>query len=271
MLKLPEPALLVTCGIDVQLRYIAVLMMGWSEEAEGWVLDWSMVEGDPRDPGMLMGFVRALADVRFEHPAGDVPIHLVGMDSGFATDHVYRAVESAPRRAAKWVFATKGVGGRQGEPVVLPFRDDRDARGHRGYRPLPINVDGGKDEIMAMLQTKEPGRGYFHIPKRAGADFVKQLTSEEARTKFDSDGVAVGIAWKKKTADARNEALDCAVINLALWHYLRTGHWGQLLAARYGKDDGLARFRAMHPEVNIAGPRAIPKRPSWLERNEEAS
>lgn len=249
MIKAPEPVVLVTCGVDVQLRYLAVLIMGWTEEAEGWVLDWSMVEGDPREPATLMDFMGALAEIRLEHPSADVPIHAVGVDSGFATDHVYRAVLSAPKRPWRWAFATKGFGGRSGEPIVLPFHDMRDDRGHRGYRPLAINTDGGKAELMSMLQIKKPGPGYIHIPKRAGADFVKQLTSEEARTKFDADGVAVGAVWKKRSADIRNEALDCAVINLALWNYTTRSSWLQLLTARYGKEGGAERFRKMHPDA----------------------
>lgn len=245
MLSLPEHAVLVTAGVDVQLRYLAVLLMGWTVDAEGWVLDWSTIEGDPRDPQTLLQFVAAAAELRFEHAEGEVPVHLVGIDSGFATDAVYRAVASARRG---WAFATKGVGGRRGEPVVLPFQHDaRDSRGRRGPRPLLINTDGAKGELYAMLQTKEPGRGYLHIPKRAGADFVKQLTAEEERPRFDADGVAVGTVWKKKSADARNEALDCAVINLALFHSVAPLAWHRLLVQRYGPARGGALFRGAHP------------------------
>lgn len=264
MLKLPEPAVLVTCGVDVQLRYIAVLLVGWTVDAEAWVLDWSTIEGDPRDPATLMQFVAALAELTFTHEtAGEVPVHLLGIDSGFATDHVYRAVGAAPRRAWKWAHATKGIGGRSGEPVVLPFHDVRDLRGHRGPRPMLINTDGGKAELYAMLQTTNPGRGYFHIPKRAGADFVKQLTAEEERVKFDKDGVATGSAWHKKTADIRNEALDCAVINLALFHHVTLLSWHSLLVQRYGKEDGLRRFREAHPTTRVIEPARSSQSP-WI-------
>ena len=161
-------------------------------------------------------------------------------------------------------------GGR--EPIVLAVRDERDARGRRGLRPLPINVDGAKAEVMAMLQTTAPGRGYVHIPKRAGEDFVKQLTSEEQRMRFDADGVAVGAEWKKKTADGRNEGLDTFVINLALFHHVNRNSWLQLLTARHGKEDGLQRFRRMYPEAApIQGIPAPPRRPgTWLRPRREA-
>lgn len=250
---IPEPVLLVTCGIDVQLRYLAVLLMGWTPEGEAWCLDYDTVEGDPRDPALLTGFVQELGDARLPRAGGgELPIHLVGVDSGFATDAVYRAVQTAPRRAGKWVYATKGIGGLDGEPVVLPIRDERDARGRRGPRPFRINTDGAKAEVMAALTLTAPGRGYWHLPKRLGADFVKQLTSEEARTKYDRDGVAVGTEWKKR-GDVRNEALDCAVISLALFHHVRPSQWLQLLVDRHGREEGIERFRALYPGQRIHG------------------
>jgi phage terminase large subunit GpA-like protein len=264
MLTLPEPVLLVTVSVDVQLRYLAVLTMGWAADRETWVLDWQTVEGDPRDPATLLGYVRELAALRFHHPtAGDVPVNLVGIDSGFATDVVYRAVQAAPRRAAgKWVVATKGVGGREGEPIILPIRDERDAWGRRGLRPLPINTDGAKAELMAALQLTQPGRGYWHIPKRVGAGFVEQLTAEEQRMKYDADGVPVGVEWHKRTADVRNEGLDTAIIGLALFHLVRPGQWLQLLVARHGREAGLTRFRTLYPEQRHAAPRG-PRHAAW--------
>ena len=268
---LPEPVLLVTAGVDVQLRYLAVLTMGWAPDAEAWVLDWQTVEGDPRDPMLLLSFVQELAALRLEHPtAGQVPIHLAGIDSGFATDCVYRAPAAAPRRGGKWCYATKGVGGRSGEPVVLPIQDRRDLAGHRGPRPLPINTDGAKAELMAALKTTTPGRGYWHLPRRVGPDFVKQLTAEEERTKYNRDGVVIGTEWVK-APDARNEAMDCACINLALFHHMRPAQWLQLLTARYGQDDGIERFRPLYPTQRIHGvddaARTPPPLRDWLERS----
>jgi phage terminase large subunit GpA-like protein len=252
VLTLPEPVLLITVGIDVQARYLAALTVGWAPDAEAWVLDWTTIEGDPRDPATLMGYVHELDALRFQHPtAGDVAVNLVGIDSGYLTDTVYRAVRAAPRRSGTWVLATKGVGGREGEPLVLPIRDERDAWGRRGLRPLPLNTDAAKGELMAALQVPQPGRGYWHIPRRVGTDFIAQLTSEEQRMKYDADGVPVGVEWRKRTGDARNEALDDAVICLGLFHLVRPGQWLALLQARHGPEAGLARFRTLYPDHRV--------------------
>jgi phage terminase large subunit GpA-like protein len=266
---LPEPALLVTAAIDVQIRYLALLTMGWAPTAEAWVLDWRTVEGDPRDPATLRGALEDLATETFAHPSGQaVPVHFVGVDSGFCATQVYDAIRFAPRRAWKWCWATKGVGGRAGEPIVLQIRDERDPHVHRIMRPLPINTDGAKAELFSMLRIPEPGRGYVHIPKRVGSDFIRQLTSEEERTKLDRDGIAVGTTWAKVTD--RNEALDCACICLALFHHLRPQGWLRLLEQRHGVQLGQEKFKTLFPQVRIVQPPASPPHNPFLGPGAEA-
>ena len=249
---LPEKVLLLTVGVDVQAKYIVSLTAGWSPEGELWILDYEKTECDARDDAVWRGLAAYLTAVRFEHPSGDVPVHLVGLDSGFLTDVIYAAVglgNSQPGRGGRWWYATKGVGGLTAEPLVLPMRDERDAHGHRGLRPLRINTDEAKSEFYAMLATKEKGPGYVHLPRRlADTDLLAELTSEELRTKYDPEGVACGVQWRKKTPDARNEALDCACITLALYHFVTKSQWFQLLVGRYGQTEGMRRFQARYPD-----------------------
>jgi phage terminase large subunit GpA-like protein len=252
----PSGVLLVTVGVDVQAKYLAMLTAGWSDENELWILDYEKTEGDPRDPAIWRALVGYLNAVRFGHPKGDMPVHLVGVDSGFLTDVVYAAVKlgnSQPGRSGRWWHATKGSGGLTGEPLVLPTRDERDAHGRRGLRPLRINTDEAKAEFMAMLGEAAQGPSFVHIPKRLGkgTDLLAELTSEEARTKFDSDGVVVGTEWKKRTSEARNEALDAVCICLALSRFVTKAQWLNLLVSRHGKLAGEDRFRARYPAESV--------------------
>lgn len=267
----PEGVLLAVATVDVQQRYLATLQTGWSFEGECWLLDYERVEADPRDLETWRQLAQFFNALRFEHPAGDVPLHLVAVDSGYLADTAYTACRignAQPGRAGKWWYAVKGVGGLVGEPLLLATRDERDLRGRRGPRPLRINVDEGKAELMAMLSMQEPGAGYVHIPKRlAKSGLLEELTSEERRPRFGADGEAVGSEWKKKTPDARNEGLDCAVYALALYHFTTKSQWLDLLCRRHGRDDGIARFRERHPGERIYGIDEEPRRRStWLRR-----
>jgi phage terminase large subunit GpA-like protein len=271
--KLPEGVLLTTVGVDVQARYIVALTCGWSFEGEAWLLDFEKTEADPRDEAVWRGLAGYLNALRFEHANGDMWVHLLGIDSGFLTDHVYNAVRLAnaqPGRGGRWAYATKGVGALSGEPLLLPVRDERDAHGRRGLRPLRINTDEAKSEFYAMLAVRAPGPGFVHIPRRlgVGTDLLAELTSEEARPKFDPSGATVGTVWAKKTPDGRNEALDTAIIGLALFHHVSKSQWLDLLVKRFGQGDGVARFRARHPTERIHGIDTPPRREptGWLAR-----
>lgn len=257
-MELPADVVLVTMSIDVQNQYLAILTSGWSLDGEVWLLDYEKVEADPRDHEtwrQLATYAPALSFEQPAHPKKDVPIHIIGIDSGFLTDSVYdaaRLVNAA--RGRRCCYPTKGVGGLTAEPLILPVRDERDPHGRRGVRPLRFNADEAKSEFMAMLGVKKAGPGYVHISKRlAETDLMAELTSEELRTKFDPDGVACGVQWKKKTPDARNEALDCACIALVLHRFLSRQDWFTLLVARYGQADAVRRFKARHPETRIRG------------------
>jgi phage terminase large subunit GpA-like protein len=270
-MRLPEDVLLVTVGVDVQARYVAILTMGWTPTAEAWAIEWEQLDGDPRDPATLRSVVETAHGLHYAHPTGEIPVHLVGIDSQFLTDYVDAAVTYGNRlRGHRWIFATAGVGGRgnTGDPLLIQIHDQRDARGRRGRRPLLINTDIAKDELAAQLQVTTPGPGYFHIPRRLGPSFVEQLTAEERRDKLDADGTVVGFDWRRR-GDVRNEALDCACINLALFHKVTKSQWLHLLIARHGHEIGVELWQERYPGERLAisapPPHQTARRP-WLAR-----
>lgn len=212
----PAGVELIVSGTDVQGAYLATLVAGFSRQREMWCLDYFETPGDVRDAVTLPNLIADLAS------AG---VHRAGVDSGYATDAVYAAT-----RGRRGVVPTKGELGNPGDPVVLPTPHN-DRRGHyRGARALRINTSGAKDELFAMLQVAEPGRNFVHVPKRLGAPFLAQLTSEERVPRLDPAGVEIGSRWKIKTLGVRNEALDCAVIALALFHSTTPTSWAAVLS-----------------------------------------
>src|SRR5262245_29896220 len=242
---LPAPIVLVTAAADVQTDYVVCLTVGWGLDGQAWVLDWDELTGNPRDPATLDALLQGLAAARYAHPAhGAMPVHLVAIDTGFCTDDVWRAIRGAPR--PRWVHGTKGEIGRLGEPMILPRLDVRDHHGHRrGYRPLRINTDAAKQELMAVLQLAPGARGSWHFSKRLDAEFYAQLASEELRPRFNEHGVQTGHAWVKTRE--RNEALDCAVGNLALWHWVPDRELFAHLAQLVGHAEASSRWHTCYP------------------------
>jgi hypothetical protein len=48
--EVPEPAVFLSAGIDVQVNRFELLVLGWGPGGERWVVDWREVPGDPRRP-----------------------------------------------------------------------------------------------------------------------------------------------------------------------------------------------------------------------------
>lgn len=267
-MQLPDGALLVTISADVQNKYVAVLVMGWTELFEGWALEFDQIDGDPRDPATLRSLIDNAHALHYLHRSGEVPVHLVGIDSQFLSDYVDAAVMYGNRlRGHRWCFSTAGIGGRgaTGDPLLIQSHDVRDVRGARGRRPLLLNTDGLKDELAAHLRVETPGPGYVHIPKRLATTLIPQLTSEERRDKLDPDGLIVGFEWKRK-GDQRNEGLDTACIALALAHKVSKRQWLDLLVARHGAEAGTERWQRRFPGERLApAPPPRPREP-WIQR-----
>jgi phage terminase large subunit GpA-like protein len=246
----PAGACALTAGVDVQINRFMLLVLGWAENAERWVVDWQEIAGDPRQPDAWDALERALRG-QYRHAAGGLlPIHVVGVDSGFATERVYDFAMRHPR----WVYATKGFAGRQGEPIVGRPMNPKDARIRRGVRPLPLNVDDAKKEIISTLGLAGAGPGAWHFPMRHAAideEFFAQLAAEHEETRYNKGGIATHTVWVQDRQD--NHALDCGVIALAMSRRLGPAHWVEL-AARIGRATGAEA----PPPVVVAPPPGTP-------------
>jgi phage terminase large subunit GpA-like protein len=211
--EVPEAAAALTCGVDVQADRFELVVMAWGAGLERWVVDWRTVPGNPKAPAAHAALLEALSR-RYRHALGvDLPIHAVCIDSGFATEQMYDFVLAYQVRR---IFATKGVAGRTGEPIVGKASQKTYGRGARPVLLYPINVDDAKAEILASIALPVPGPGAMHFPSRVdtvGEEFFAQLCAEHRETRYNRSGVATHTIWVQDRE--RNDVLDCAVLSLA--------------------------------------------------------
>ena len=193
----PEAAVLLTAGVDVQVDRFEVAVYAWGRGAEAWVVDAHEVPGDPTHDQVQAALLAAL-DERYTHASGvTLPIVATAVDSGYLPDRV--AYELAARRPRR-VFAVKGVGGRFGEPAIVKY-DPRHA-------PVLLNVDALKLETHLGLEMSAPGPGYLHLNRRCcDESFIAELLAEH-REPRRRNGVAT-LIWVEDRA--ANHALDTAV------------------------------------------------------------
>ena len=235
--KLPEGALAVTIGVDVQGGggsagdRLAVSVWAWGREEEGWLVDHQEIYGDPCRPEVWKQ-LDVLVMHQWEHVSGGkLRADVVAIDSGgHATAEVY---QYARERSGAGVIAIKGQSQRGKPPIGKASKVDINAQGRtlkRGAQVFPVGGDTIKTTLFGRLKHNERGAGYLHFHAQTGAEYFEQLTAEKQALRYVK-GFPVR-EWVKKPS-ARNEALDClvyayAALNRMYQRYDRRTIWDQL-------------------------------------------
>lgn len=204
--EIPLAASVLTCGVDVQDDRIECETVAWGHGEESWSVEYQVFTGDPAIPEVWKALDDYLLST-FDHESGaKLRISAACIDSG---GHHTKAVYAfTARRFARRIYATKGVAG-PGKPLVSRPNKNSKAKG----RVFMLGADTGKDSVYSRLKITEPGPGYCHFPAHYDADYFAQLTAERVVTKY-TRGFKTRV-WVKKSAHARNEALDCRVLAMA--------------------------------------------------------
>jgi phage terminase large subunit GpA-like protein len=203
---LPEQAVVLTAGVDVQDDRLECEIVAWGPGEESWSIDYVILQGDPSREALWNKLTQVLAR-NFKHPSGtQLAISGTAIDTGgHYTQEVYRYCRQHPYR----VFAIKGSS-TPGGPLV-----GRPSKSNLGKVNLfSINTITAKDTIYSRLNLAEPGPGYCHYPVKENynVDYFHQLTVEKRVLRYKQ-----GRPYHTyiKPSGERNEALDCRVYALA--------------------------------------------------------
>jgi phage terminase large subunit GpA-like protein len=254
----PRGAVILTCGVDVQGDRLEYEVVGWGEGMESWSVEYGVIIGSPSEASTWAELDRVLQRQYAHEDGALLPIRMLGIDSGYATQDVYGWVRSkaSPRR----VRALKGDDDKFSAIVTTPKQVDVDVKGKRRKRGLLLWHVGGaaaKAELYGRVRLEQPvdGQpfppGYCHFPEY-GEEHFKQLTAEELRPV-----VVRGFRkyqWVK--VHERNEVLDCRVYARACAEMLELPRW---TSARW-TEESAAIGSARTPTSSSTGPRA-PARP----------
>ncbi len=225
---IPDGAVLLTAGVDVQRDRIEATIMGWGTGSESWVIRHVILQGDPLGLDVWADLDKILL-APYEHPTlGQMQIMCSCIDSsdGVTTEAVYRYTK--PRQAHR-VFAIKGRGGFDIPFVTKPAMVGR----YKAYL-YTLGVDSGKIVVQSRLALQDEGPGYVHVPRDAerGCDeeYCLQLGAERLKQKFEKGRLTR--RWHK--VRTRNEALDCMVYATAALQILGVNmdEYARAIAAR---------------------------------------
>lgn len=215
---IPFGGLFLTAGVDIQKDRIECEVVAWGRQKQSWSVEYFVLDGDTAKPEIW----KKLQNVLFKdypHESGiTLPIRVMCIDSGYATQDVYSFVKDYSQ--AVW----GGSGARASQPhtVVAIKGQSRDtamilstSKADTKKKGLKVwNVSGPviKTELYRWLRMQRTGEdasqfGRCHFPQYA-EEYFKQLTAERQVVRI-TNGYPKPV-WEKDPT-RRNEALDCRV------------------------------------------------------------
>lgn len=273
MLTVPLGGLIITAGIDVQDNRIEVIQRAWGVGEESWLVNQTVVHGDPSRAD-LWDQVSDILDMVFRHESGvEMTTYCAAVDTGGHYTHEAYAWARSNKKKRR-VIAIKGASTPGKIALGRPSRMDVNIRGQtikKGVDLWPLGVDTIKSLIYGRIkQITEPGPGAYHWPLGLTKEgYWAQLTSERQVTRMVR-GFAIR-KYVKRDGDS-NEALDCevyayAALQYALTKFNRATVWAQLarrLASSTRKREPLTSRTAMASAPPIAPGVTTPEKRSLL-------
>lgn len=226
--EIPAGCLVLTAGVDVQKRYLAVHVVGWGRELAAWIVDYIEIPGDPTQSAVWDEL-----DAYLERPIANrwgvsMRPEAVGVDAGNWQDDVLRYTR--PRRQRR-IFALKGIEGGGRTVLTTATKPDKNRRGRTSKLSVDLwNVATHPAKEWLFHRLQEDAQRLAHeqmirFPEGLGDEYYTQLAAEI----WDPHKRK----WVKQ--QRRNEALDTFNYALAAAHYpglrlhlMKEGDWARL-------------------------------------------
>ena len=210
--EIPAQAGLLTCGVDVQQDRLELEVVAHGANDETWGVEYRVLPGDTSLPGVWHDLAKYI-NGSWTHASGaEMKLGACFVDSGYRSKEVYNFTFN---RFNRHVIATKGYSV-PGKALITGPKKHR--IGNRKIHLISIGTDTAKDTLFDHLAVEKPGHGFCHFSMQYNEKYFEQFTTERRYTKFVK-GHAVH-EWRKTNNNARNEAIDLRVLNIAAKVYL---------------------------------------------------
>lgn len=260
----PQEAMFLTAGVDVQKDRIVYEVVGWGRGKRSWSIDKGIVPGDTAnlDTGPWAQ-VDELVERSFPHASGiQMPIRLIAIDANYNSQTVHGWARKYPISRVICVQGRDHGGVLVGAPTPVEITD-RGRKLKRGGRLWPVCVSIAKSELYGWLNLDIgpdgiAPPGYCHFPEYDD-EFFRQLTAEQL------------VAHKTRKGYIRTE---WQVIPGRQNHHLDTRNYARAAAFvagldRFTESDWTSREEMLAPRQADAPPGvprspASPSRGRWL-------
>lgn len=201
--EVPDGAVVLTAGVDVQDDRLEVEIVGWGKGLENWGITNRILIGNPSEQGVWDALDSILMASYRNSLNENLYVAATLVDSGgHHTDDVYRYTAKRERRN---VFACVGKAGLARPLVTRPQKTKKSLVYNASL--VNVGVDIAKDQFYDWISIENPGPGYCHFPAKPdeyNQEYFAQLTAEKRFKKW----VRGSQVWAYKKLRPRNEALD---------------------------------------------------------------
>ena len=201
--EVPDGAVVLTAGVDVQDDRLEVEIVGWGKGLENWGITNRILIGNPSEQGVWDALDSILMASYRNSLNENLYVAATLIDSGgHHTDDVYRYTAKRERRN---VFACVGKAGLARPLVTRPQKTKKSLVYNASL--VNVGVDIAKDQFYDWISIENPGPGYCHFPAKPdeyNQEYFAQLTAEKRFKKW----VRGSQVWAYKKLRLRNEALD---------------------------------------------------------------
>ena len=201
--EVPDGAVVLTAGVDVQDDRLEVEIVGWGKGLENWGITNRILVGNPSEQGVWDALDSILMASYKNSLNENLYVAATLIDSGgHHTDDVYRYTAKRERRK---VFACVGKAGLARPLVTRPQKTKKSLVYNASL--VNVGVDIAKDQFYDWISIENPGPGYCHFPAKPdeyNQEYFAQLTAEKRFKKW----VRGSQVWAYKKLRPRNEALD---------------------------------------------------------------
>lgn len=218
----PDGALVLTAGIDVQKDYMVYAIRAWGYNQESWQVRSGRVEEWEGiiDEVFRSSFARA-------GNAEQLQVRLVNIDTGHRTDEVYDLCRSFPGLARP----VKGMSRPVGQPFRVGTIDKYPGSGiaiKGGLKLWHIDTHYFKDKINRLVHHADAGGGrIWHLHHRPSKDYCEQFCGEHKILIRDRKTGKVRELWQPVSSHAPAHFWDCEVYAAAAAEMLHVFTWRQ--------------------------------------------
>jgi phage terminase large subunit GpA-like protein len=196
--EVPDKAVALFLGSDVQQAFTNYVVRAFARDGESWLIDYGRFAG-------LDDLVQWASSAEWNGRKLTAGI----VDSGFATEHVYRACMDAARKNLR-LFPSKGSGEKF---LSKPVRMSDITVSSRTLRKSLIIYSDVEFKRKLYIDALRDGKTPWWIPASAGDDYVDELLRERLITIENKRGYEEFV-WKRFGA---NHYADAEKLTMVLW------------------------------------------------------